>query len=457
MKRIALIGLENSGKSVFLTSFYKNLEDKIQKGSELGGKKEYERVVRLDEDKIPLISLFTKRGKPVPFDVNENMESLKRNRWADKTLKPQYVSFELFKKTGNISGKIPLVNTSLSWCKSRKYTIYDFPGERLRDTLIYKFSDYVSWSKYMFDEIFSGKAYSGYRELSGAYVELFRDGNVGKERILSEYKKLLYNTYLNGRGGIISPSSFLLSTDGKRKTGKMGNLDGVGTVCGLDEKAEFAPIPPDFMTVNRNLFLEFFSNYVEYRERFVLPTFSIIESVDEMVVLVDITNVYCGGYPKFKATTEMLENISLACESSFLNPWRVKKVLFIATQTDRIPEATRDNVLPLLKSLTTSFENKLSRYNPLKIEYRTCSACNSTFPADNNNLNNVKGYRMVDGKPKACQYEGGFKLPYYWPRNESSDWGKDLPTFLPYVVDGKPPRFFEFDNIAKDILFNIKQ
>ena len=145
MKRIALIGLENSGKSVFLTSFYKNLEDKIQKGSELGGKKEYERVVRLDEDKIPLISLFTKRDKPVPFDVNANMESLKRNRWADKTLKPQYVSFELFKKTGNISGKIPLINTSLRCCKSRKYTIYDFPGERLRDTLIYKFSDYVSW------------------------------------------------------------------------------------------------------------------------------------------------------------------------------------------------------------------------------------------------------------------------------------------------------------------------
>ncbi len=51
MKRIALIGLENSGKSVFLTSFYKNLEDKIQKGGKLGGKDGYERVVRLDEDK----------------------------------------------------------------------------------------------------------------------------------------------------------------------------------------------------------------------------------------------------------------------------------------------------------------------------------------------------------------------------------------------------------------------
>lgn len=218
MKRIALIGLENSGKSVFLTSFYKNLEDKIQKGSGLGGKEGYERIVRFEEDKIPLISLFAKRAKPVPFDVDENSDSLHRNRWAQKTFKPQYISFELFKKTS--SGKIPLVNTSLNWCKSRKYTIYDFPGERLRDTLIYKFSDYVSWSKYMFDEIFSGKAYSGYRELSGAYVELFRDGNVSKERILSEYKKLLYNTYLNGRGGIISPSSFCCRQTAKKRRGK---------------------------------------------------------------------------------------------------------------------------------------------------------------------------------------------------------------------------------------------
>ena len=197
MKRIALVGLENSGKSVFLTSFYKNLEDKIGKNEKIGGKSGLERIVKLEEDKIPLISLFAKRAKPVPFDVDENSESLRRNRWARKTFKPQYISFELFT---NISGKIPLVNTSLNWCKSRKYTIYDFPGERLRDTLIYKFKDYLSWSKYMFEEIFSGKAYSGYRELSGAYVELFRDKNLSKERILSEYKKLLYNTYLNEIG-----------------------------------------------------------------------------------------------------------------------------------------------------------------------------------------------------------------------------------------------------------------
>ena len=454
MKRIALIGLENSGKSVFLTSFYKNLEDKIQKGSELGGKEGYERIVRFDEDKIPLISLFTKRDKPVPFDVAKNMELLKSNRyWARKTFKPQYISFELFKKTGNGLGKIPLVNTSLNWCKSRKYTIYDFPGERLRDTLIYKFKDYLSWSKYMFEEIFSGKAYSGYRELSGTYVELFRNKDLSKERILSEYKKLLYNTYLNGRGGIITPSSFLLSTDGERKTGKKSNIDGVGTVCGLDENTEFAPIPPDLMAVNQNLFIEFSSNYDEYRKRFVLPNFNIIETADEMVILIDILDVYCGGYPKFKATTEMLENISLACESYFLNPWRVKKVLFVATQTDRIPEATRDNVLPLLKSLTTSFVNKLSNYNPPKIEYKTCSACHSTFPADNKNLNNLKGFVMEDGNPRACQYKEDYKLPNYWPRNESSDWGKPLVAFLPYLPNGKPPRFFEFDDIAKHMLF----
>ena len=456
MKRSALIGLESSGKSVFLTSFYKNLEDKIRKNEKIGGKSGLERIVKLNEDNIPFISLFAKRAKPVPFDVDENSDSLHRNRWARKTFKPQYISFELFTKTGNISGKIPqipLVNTSLNWCKSRKYTIYDFPGERLRDTLIYKFEDYLSWSKYMFEEIFSGKAYSGYRELSGSYVELFQDKNLSKERILSEYKKLLYNTYLNGRGGIITPSSFLLSTDGERKTGKKSNIDGVGTVCGLDENTEFAPIPPDLMAVNQNLFIEFSSNYDEYRKRFVLPNFNIIETADEMVILIDILDVYCGGYPKYKATTEMLENIFPVCKSSSWNPWRIKKVLFVATKTDRIPEATRDNVLPLLKSLTTSFVNKLSNYNPPKIEYRTCSACNSTFPADNNNLNNVKGYRMVDGKLKACQYEGGFMLPKDWPRNESSDWGKPLVAFLPYFPNGKPPRFFEFDDIAKHMLF----
>lgn len=456
MKRIALIGLESSGKSVFLTSFYKNLEDKIRKNEKIGGKSGLERIVKLNEDNIPFISLFTKRDKPVPFDVAKNMELLKSNRcWARKTKKTQYISFELFTKTGKIPQipQIPLVNTSLNWCKSRKYTIYDFPGERLRDTLIYKFKDYLSWSKYMFEEIFSGKAYSGYRELSGSYVELFQDKNLSKERILSEYKKLLYNTYLNGRGGMISPSSFLLSTDGERKTGKKSNVDGVGTVCGLDENTEFAPISPDFMEGNQNLSKEFSSNYTKYREHFVLPNFNIIETADEMVILIDILDVYCGGYPKYKATTEMLENISLACNSSSWNPWRIKKVLFVATKTDRIPPATKDNALSLLSSLTASFKNKLSFYNPPKIEYKTCSACHSTFPADNNNLNNLKGFVMEDGNPRACQYKEDYKLPNYWPRNESSDWGKPLVAFLPYVPNGKPPIFFEFDGIAKHMLF----
>lgn len=452
MKRIALVGLENSGKSVFLTSFYKNLEDKIKNNKKIDDKERFERIVKLEEDKIPLISLFAKRAKPVPFDVDENSDSLHRNRWAQKTFKPQYISFELFKKTS--SGKIPLVNTSLNWCKSRKYTIYDFPGERLRDTLIYKFKDYSRWSKHMFEEIFSGKAYSGYRELSGSYVELFQDKNLSKERILSEYKKLLYNTYLNGRGGIITPSSFLLSTDGERKTGKKSNIDGVGTVCGLDENTEFAPIPPDFMTVNRNLFIEFSSNYDEYRKRFVLPNFNIIETADEMVILIDILDVYCGGYPKYKATTEMLENIFPVCKSSSWNPWRIKKVLFVATKTDRIPPATKDNALSLLSSLTASFKNKLSFYNPPKIEYKTCSACHSTFPADNNNLNNLKGFVMEDGNLRACQYKEDYKLPNYWPRNESSDWGKPLVAFLPHLPNDKPPIFDNFDIIAKKMLFS---
>ena len=448
-KRIAITGIANSGKTVFLTSLLWQLHEFADANFFLGNGV---KITGFRE---------VRRNSTFPFYKFQDAMA-KQGEWPRKTEDVhQYVGE--FKRSDR--------------SRKQRMEFLDFPGERIADAAIAGYDDFGDWSDHMFDHFESDSGYreaaheyrreselvlsepenrsrSGIREVLGDVLSRRQGGcDHLRDQIVRGYRKVLARYALDCKP-LISPSVFLLDCQGKVAEPALPDVLAEERLCGLDASSEFAPLPKHLRETHPRLVREMQAHYQRYRKELVRPLFQNLADSQSMIVLVDIPSLLLGGVDRYndnrQIVLDLFETIqgdssigSLLRQLRFWSP-ALQRIAFVATKADLVRKS--DLKAGRLKSLLRSMNRKVRDSLPdAKVEWFDCSVCISTTQMDDDKLRGVP----VEGNPKRLRMEFPVSpLPEEWP----SDWNREsyqFPSVFPHPPRNyqTPPRHRNLDTV----------
>ena len=455
-KRIAVTGIANSGKTVFLTSLLWHLH-------EFGDAEFYlENNVK--------ITGFREIRSDSTFPFYKFQDAMaKQGQWPRKT-KDVHHYVAQFKRSDR------------AW--KQQLDFLDFPGERIADAAIAGYDDFGDWSDHMFRHFDSD---SGYRKAAHEFQQEMEDilpgpedqSQMGSENVEHEFqlglkgirhqiRKGLKDILSRRQGGcdnlrhqvvrcyrkvlaryaldckpLISPSVFLLDRQGDAARPAPPDVLADERLCGLDASSQFAPLPKHVRETNSDLVREMQTHYQRYRKELVRPLFENLADSQSMIVLVDIPSLLLGGVDRYNDNRQIVLDLfeTMQGDSSIgrllrqLRFWSpaLQRIAFVATKADLVRKS--DLNTGRLKSLLRSMNRRAKDLFPdTKVEWFDCSVCISTTHMDDDKLRGVP----IEGNPKRLEMEFAVSpLPEEWP----SDWDRESYQF-PSVFP-RPPRNYQ--------------
>ena len=413
-KRVAVVGLLQSGKTVLLTSLIDHLRNhsplKVpldNKGTQIVGHKE--RAPR------------TKLGR---FPFKKIRAALGQRTWPEKTL---------------AAAEYRSDNTRLTGKKRIHYdlSLFDFPGERLIDLIVADCKRYDDWSDRVLSLLGNDPGFQAamasfqkcVNRISQESDSAVRD-NLIREDAVREYKNGLFEL-CQKNAPVVTPSSFLITPQGQHVA---DTLKGVPEnqwadklaehhPCGVSLNEEFVPLDKSIRVHNDLAIDRFRQNYAKYRKQVVFPFTRPLRGCDEILVLVDIPMLLRGGPDMLNSQREMLELFFDYVEPGFhqcMWPFQfvlpgVRQVTFLATKADRIPGLDHPALLNLLTTLARPIINA-HRDKQFDVDFSICSAVASVRFNDPNNPRIPEWADQNNGHIVRAQLPVP-QLPFDWPRN----------------------------------------
>lgn len=408
--RIAVLGGYQSGKTVFTTALLNHIKHhdptrlKLGKTSNQGPPK-----ITFDRDLPP----YGKAATVGQFPYAE-YRSLASTRWPRKTKATAAYRCRFFRDDwGPTAGELFVV---------------DVPGERYADIPMVNRS-FSQWSQWLLGTVFKAKDNAVQTE---EYCRLFEsDRALDAETVLAAYKTTLVRLYQTFRP-FVTPSTFLLEENGDFHGVGVMRGDINGTLCGLSQDTEFAPLPAGVRTSAPELYARFEKSYGTYRTRLVKPLCSVLKAVNQVVVLVDVTSLLAGNTPMKNGHRLLIEeilevlspgysmlgraghNLASYLSGGHLDGSGIDKLAVVATKADKVLKIDLDDrrLLGLLKSMLESIcDRHQHRASGLKVQYFNVAATKSAH--------NVKGEAsrkrgVLEGDASESVYETS-RLPDRWP------------------------------------------
>ena len=411
--RVGVIGILNSGKTVFITSLINHvmhhdpailrLRDgatKIVFDRELGPENAFE--------KFPYSAY---RAEAHKF-------------WPDKTERPSQYQCAVYR-------------TDWHWTRG-ELSLVDIPGERVSDLLMVD-KDYAGWSDWLLEFMSRDREHS-YRDLCREYREFLAslgqggDGPASAEdtarRVVERYSGLLARLALGYRP-IVTPSAFVLSPGGVHLGENISKNDFSRCHPGLDARRAFAPLPADFRAKNPEIAKAFAGHYESYREEIAKPLWKMFSSCNELVFLVDIVTLLNANTDMYNGNRELVERIIdiLSPGDSFFGVamrslWSalslghsgisgIQRLAFVATKADLVRREDRPRLEGLLRQMTRGFIDRLQMTRAaLACEHLACSAVLSTESLADGRIRGGgprNGFVLVDMEPPC--------VPESWPHS----------------------------------------
>ncbi|MCK5915626.1 MAG: YcjX family protein, partial [Deltaproteobacteria bacterium] len=288
--RIAIVGSQASGKTVFLTSLIDHLQHHDPQALKLGSGVEILKCETLKNS-----SGFA----PFPFEYNRST-LVHNNAWPEKTTDVSEIRLKLDLKRGN--KKIEQVCLEF----------LDFPGEGAADFLMFS-RTYSEWSDVVLGSI----------QADCCYSELARNFNTvvassfDERGLFYAYKMFLGEALVQRYSRIITPSVYLIDSAGKRPAGN-GTPESWSQerFCGLSASEQFVPLPESVRLQNNSLVKKFEARYRKYRNRIVNPLVDWLEDADQMYILLDIVQILMGGYSMYNDEQIIAERVLEICDNN---------------------------------------------------------------------------------------------------------------------------------------------
>ncbi len=432
--RVAVTGIAGGGKTVFLTSCLSHLAEYDEANLFFGG------GVKLKSFYEPQYGKNTRGYFPL-----ERYRRLMAagGSWPDKTVDCFRYECEFERSDWHFF--------------KQRLRFFDFPGERIADAAIAAMSDYQQWSNHILTYY---KQHPDYAQTASEYFDMFKSGDIDEQSLIEKYELTLARLIL-GYKPLISPSCFLLGTDGSKA--EPGTAEEIANLrySGIDHLCRFAPMPPEICKAFPEITANMTYNYKLYRRQVVLPVFKELAKSDCLVILVDIPSLLAGGVGRYNDNRQILMDLSDAMRSdtsigakllNTLKFWRpkLKKVAFVASKADLVygQDVSNGNLESLLRQMTT----RAGRLMPgVACNWFVCSACCSTRPGTGSG--SLIG-KLAYNNPQCKEMEFNVsRLPDAWPPQwDSGDYRfyKVFPQASPNLQI--PPKSFGLDGILKFIL-----
>ncbi|QGJ68820.1 Hypothetical protein PBC10988_4830 [Planctomycetales bacterium 10988] len=472
-KRIGVVGLLQSGKTVFLTSLIDHLQkhdpERFRLGEVKGGwsgsrkKKDHQRqMIKI----VPLIrkNIASSTGWQ-PFEYERNRSKLAHHEWPTKTVIPQEYR-GVFARSDWKWDKIDL-------------SLLDIPGERLTDLLIANCKTFGEWSDIILNQL---SIVPEFKKHASEYLQLVDtpphdSSDWVEEEVLCTYRRALARLAYNSIP-FISPSTFLIDEDGNYVPDEILGIEDPSKLedelvkrqfVGRDARKQFSPLPARFREKSPDISEKFAKNYDRYRREFVLHFAKAIKSCDEILFLVDIASILEGGVGYLNSQEAFCNQLwgyidpglsPVGRVGTFLSrvftlgyaPLRhVKRIAFIASKADRIHPEDYGNLEHLLRTLVRKHVDPFEIERRLEVSYHYCSAVHSTEPTGDNRC--LKYRRYINGSEPDERRQNVSPLPEEWPDIfTGSDYHFPYP--VPFFPKARlnPPKQFGLNDIAKIIL-----
>ncbi len=389
-RRIAITGLANTGKTVFLTTLINHLKHHDPSTFRLFKENGDITVKEFTEVEI-------ESGGLRHFDHSIYAQSMRTGRWPRKTV--------------DVSNYTCRFNTDHHWV-NHQVEFLDWPGERVADVIMYK-RDYAGWSDYLLNhwEV----AEDDYRKHVSPYLNASQRSGLVEKKILAEYRLAMGRLILDFNP-LISPSCFLVGRDGNKLRGDSPEQLAALGVSGLNAESQFAPLPKESRSRQPELAAIFAERFAEYRKQIVCGLFDAVQHCNRLIVLVDIPAILASGDGRLNDNYEMVDEMLKGFEANagkakgiLKNLWHsvtpaswmwmgVEKIAFVATKADLVAgEENKSNLLKLLKGMLRDIENRIPS---IEIGYFVASPVSSTqHPPDS---------QFLTGKPMFDD-EGNFR------------------------------------------------
>ena len=393
--RIGVIGTRYSGKTVFITSLISHIKNHNPE------------ILRLKSGNTRII-FDTEHPAEKGFEKFEYTKHLAKaidhRCWPDQTEKTSQFRCSFFR-------------TDWLWTIG-ELSISDIPGERLCDILMARM-DYAQWCDWLLGFMDADQEHEYqklYKEYEG-FLDSLGDKPLDqtlleetKNQIIQRYSALLVGLCLGYRP-IVTPSTFILSTDGKHLGEFIDNKDFSQCHPGLDAQQVFAPLPSKFRENNPVLAKVFTQHYKAYQNKIAIPLLNLFSSCNELVILVDITTLLNGNTAMYNGNRELVERI-VECLSPgdglFGNIGRllskffgghfglggIQRLAFVAPKADLVHKNDRPKLKALLEQMTKGFIDRLLQIKvKLACEYFASAAVKAAECLPDGK---IKGYTNQD-------------------------------------------------------------
>jgi predicted YcjX-like family ATPase len=462
-KHVAISGLHQSGKTTLIASLLNHLFDHDADKFHVGP---HDCEILADWTR----SKHGRAGQQIFEDVCGRLRS---NEWPVKTLNPS--TFDLRWRLSSLSpGFWQRFRKSYRW---NRLFIHDFPGERFADIDIALEHDYGNWCDTVVSRLANDDILKSY---SADFLENYRASTIDSkqsneliDKLASSYKRFLGSLLADGHCDI-APSSFLIDSTGKYlgekidQTSRNINTFAEQGECGLPNKP-FAPFPQSLRSTKQGK--EMAENYGEYRQKVVLQCIRKLQRCDTLVLLVDVAAVFENG-PSWKNTIEhsfnrqiefvlnrhklvaMVKDLSGKLTFGKLGTPRLRKILIVGTQIDRLLPPDRDRVIEFLKGFSRRLLRIAQRDRGVKVEYLAIAAIEATSVNEPPNENSLNVFDVRNGI-RVCVEESPSRFPDYdgFPNDwERGDYRFPRPKCGLPKTRGNVPGHIDLDLLAAKIL-----
>ena len=408
--RVGVIGILNSGKTVFITSLINHVKD--HDPSILRLRDGATRII-FDGELAP-----EKPFERFPYSI---YRAEAHKSWPDKTERPSQYRCTFYR-------------TDWHWTHG-ELSLVDSPGERVSDLLMVD-KDFAGWSDWLLEFMAKDREHS-YRDLCREYLDFLvslGQGGAGpvsaedaRRRIVEKYSGLLVRLALGYRP-IVTPSAFVLSPGGVHLGENISRNDFSQCHPGLDAHQAFAPLPGDFRAKNPEVAKAFASHYGAYQEEIARPLWRMFSSCNELVFLVDIITLLNANTDMYNGNRELVEriiDILSPGDSLFGRAMRslwsglsfghsgisgIQRLAFVATKADLVRREDRPRLEGLLRQMTKGFIDRLQMTkSALAFEHLACSAV-------------LSAEALADGRIRGASPRNGLVLSDMEPPRVPESW-----------------------------------